>query len=1021
MRKSSPKRVAIITTLLLVATRLFGGDTPNDYWQQFVHYKMNVSLDPATKFLTGTSNILYCNNSPNTLDKIYLYLYPNGFRNNETVRAKEAAEYYVRNLPNDEAAGWIDITEFRFLRKGESPDISSENKLREVGTVSAFKVTDSILEAALPEPLKSGEEIRFELAFKSKVRLFQDRAGYRDNQFDFAQWYPKLCVYDEEGWHAEPLHFLGEFYGEFGTFDVTIDVPFDYIVGATGVVTEGDPGWSLVQVDTSLAEAEWPSKYAGMKKALVGKMKDQPRRQVTFHAEQVHDFAWITSSDFLYERGEYDGIPIHALFRSDAKPKWSKVVTERGRRALEWLSTKFGRYPYPQLSITHGLLGGGMEYPMLVMNASESEGLILHEVGHIYFFGIFGNNEQKEAFLDEGFTSFQTSWYMETRYGKWGYDRETAMKKATWLERHRPEVTNKVGNRSFAQWYMNSGYNEPISRYAFKYKDGLGYGVNAYTKGSIFFEMLRYVVGEETFQKICHEYFNRWALKHVNETRFKQVCEDVRGTDLDWFFQQWLHETKTVDYRLGSVEKKQTANGKWQTEVEIVRNDEGIMPAEVELALADNGEVRQRWDGKEKKGTLTFMTATEPRHAVLDLEDQIMDKSRLGHGNTRVEIYPEYPYIGNYSPPDVYVVTWKPSFWYNDVDGLRFGVRFNGRYQQMRQLSLAGWYGPNSSELDGRFSFGNPLGSHANYQMSLMKLEGRIAGDASLRTFWAKRLTTPPTFNLAIGVNYTELPKDKVDYTFRRVKVGDNMMAVPTWSVGKVNQAYLTFNVNPRGMKWRSLLNYEIRHADEAFGSDATFTRLQGGLNFWIPNQRGDGLYLRLFQGAFLRQEDDKPIEHLFYVFDASPAEQFGSFYLRSRGAFPAEAHYHRPGGGNLRGYFDQPERAGKSLLAANIELRKAMRLPLIGRLLGNLTLSAFFDTGRLEDLNDASKQLSDAGVGITFNKQWPDDWYTFIVGTNYTLRLDFPLWVSAPRLKSNGSKEDEFKFRYVLSFQRAL
>jgi hypothetical protein len=1013
MRKSSPKRVAILAALLLIATRLFGGDTPNDYWQQFVHYKMNVSLDPATKFLTGTSSILYRNNSPNTLDRIYMYLYPNGFRNNETVRAKEAAEYYLPNLPNDEAAGWIDITEFRFLPKGESD--------RAKGVVSAFKVTDSILEAALPEPLKPGEEIRFELAFKEKVRLFQDRAGYRGNQFDFAQWYPKLCVYDEEGWHAEPLHFLGEFYGEFGTFEVTIDVPFDYILGATGVVTEGDPGWPLVQVDTSLSETAWAEKYAGMKKAIVTKMKDQPRRRVTFHAEQVHDFAWITSPDFLYERGEYDGIPIHVLFRSYAKPRWSKVVTERGRRALEWLSTKFGRYPYPQLSITHGLLGGGMEYPMLVMNSSESEGLILHEVGHIYFFGIFGNNEQKEAWLDEGFTSFQTDWYMETRYGKWGYDREAAMKNATWLQRRRPQVTNRAGNRNFAHFYMNSGYNEPISRYAYKYKDGFGYGVNAYTKGSIFFEMLRYVVGEETFQKICHEFFTRWALKHVNEARFKKVCEDVSGMDLDWFFQQWLHETKTVDYRLGSVEKKQTANGKWQTIVEIKRNDEGVMPVEVELTLADNGKVRQRWDGKEKKGMLTFTTATEPRRAVLDPDDQIMDKSRLGHGNMRVEFYPEYPYIGNYSPSDAYVVTWKPSFWYNDVDGLRFGVRFNGRYKQTRLLSLAGWYGPNSSELDGRFSFSNPLGSHATYQMSLMKLEGRIAGEVSLRMFWAKRLTTPPAFNLTAGVNYTELPKDKVDYTFRRVDVGDDIMAVPTWSVGKVNQAYLTFNVNPRGMKWRSLLNYEVRHADEAFGSDVTFTRLQGSLNFWIPSQRGGGLYLRLFQGAFLRQEDGKPIEHLFSAFDASPAEQFESFYLRSRGAFPAEAHYHRPGGGNLRGYYDQPERAGKSLLAANIEWRKAMRLPIIGKLFGNSTLAAFFDTGRLTDLTDSSKQLSNAGLGITFNKQWPDEWYTFIIGTNYTLRLDFPLWVSEPRLKFNGSKEDEFKFRYVLSFQRAL
>jgi hypothetical protein len=221
------------------------------------------------------------------------------------------------------------------------------------------------------------------------------------------------------------------------------------------------------------------------------------------------------------------------------------------------------------------------------------------------------------------------------------------------------------------------------------------------------------------------------------------------------------------------------------------------------------------------------------------------------------------------------VVTWKPSLWYNDIDGLRFGARFNGRYRNSRLLSLAGWYGPTSSELDGRFSFSNPLGSSTNYQ-------------------------------------------------------------------------------------------------------------------------------------------------YLFNAFDARLSEQFDSFYLRSRGAFPAEAHYHRPDGGNLRGYFNQPSRAGKNLLAANLELRKAMRLPILGRLLapvlGNSTMSAFFDGGRLENLRDNSRTLADGGLGITFNKAVPDKWYSFILGTNYTIRLDFPIWVSQP-----VAKENELKFRYVLSFQPAL
>jgi hypothetical protein len=445
-----------------------------------------------------------------------------------------------------------------------------------------------------------------------------------------------------------------------------------------------------------------------------------------------------------------------------------------------------------------------------------------------------------------------------------------------------------------------------------------------------------------------------------------------------------------------------------------------MMPVDVELLLANKEKIRQRWDGKDKTGTLIFKTELEPRRTMLDPNDQIMDKSRIGHGSMRVEFYPDYPRM-NYNPPEAYVVTWKPSLWYNDSDGLRLGVRLNGQYRNTRRLGLAAWYGPNSSALDGRFSFGNNLTPHWNYQLSLSKIEGRIMGDVSLRGTWSRALFTPPTWNFAIGINYSELGAEDTRYAFRRVKIGDDIFAVPTWSAGKVNQAYLTFNVNPRGIIWRSMLNFELRHANSAFGSDATFTRLQSSLRFWMPNQRGDGYYLRLIHGVFLQKKDDKPLEYLFYAFDASPREQFENFYLRSRGAFPAKAHYHRPGGGNLRGYFDQPTRYGTSVVSANLELRKALRLPILRHLLspvlGNSTLAAFFDSGRLSD----AKLYSDAGLGITFNKLVPDNWYSFFLGTNYIIRLDFPLWVSRPRIKIDGLQEDKLKFRYVLSFQQAL
>ena len=986
------------------------------YWQQFVHYRMEVSLDPATHILTGVSRILYRNQSPDTLDRIYMYLYPNGFRSNESVRGQEMAKFYQKNLPNAEAAGWLRVNEFRIGSASASDG----------AVLSAFEINDTILSAHLPQPLPPDGEIEIELTFTAKVKKFQDRSGYRGRQYDFAQWYPKMCVYDEEGWHAEPLHYLGEFYGEFGTFEVTINVPFEYIVAATGVVTAGDPGWSLVQIDTSLSEREWMKRYVDAKTAIAETSAVVPMRSVTFHAEQVHDFAWVTCPDFLYERGEYDGIPIHVLYRSYAKSYWSKVVTERGRRALEWLSAKFGRYPYPQLTITHGLLGGGMEYPMLVMNSNASESLILHEVGHIYFYGILGNNEQKEAWLDEGFTSFQTQWYMEIRYGPWGYDRTEAMEGATWLARRRPRLTSNEANRYSALYYMTSGHDEPISRYAHRYKNGIAYGVNAYTKGSIFFEMLRFVVGEEAFEKICKEYFKRWALKHVNEARFREVCEEVSGMDLEWFFQQWLHETKTVDYRLGKVRSEQLAVSSWKTEVEIKRNDAGIMPVEVELTLNDGQKFVQRWEGKESKGILTFNTPSKPRQVVLDPNDQIMDKKRFGHGNLHVEIYPEYPYISSYSPSDAYVLAWKPSAWYNDVDGLRFGAKLKGRYRNTRNLELGAWYGAKSGAFDGTISFSDRLGSRFTYKLAAQKLEGRYLGDLSLSAAFSRALFTPPQLNMTLGFSYSELPAEKSDYAFSEVEIGDNVEAIPNWSTGKVNRAYLNFNLNPRGISWRSWFSGRIAHANEAFGSDAAFTRLEGEAHFWIPKARGSGIYLRGFAGAFVREQDDKPLQDLFSAFGASSREQFDKFYLRSRGALPAEVHYHLPGGGNLRGYYDQPDLAGKNLLAGNLELRQAWRIPLLGRwlqpVLGSSVVAAFFDFGYLNPTSEeAGMNLADAGLGFTFDKEVPDTWYSFFIGTEYTLRLDFPIWVSRPPLRAEGDREEEVKFRYVMSLQRAL
>jgi len=333
------------------------------FWQQKVDYKIYCSLNVEERTLNISETLIYYNNSPVSLETLYFHLYANAYQDNNTTFAKELKKmgsYRFLKAKKSER-GWIDVI-----------SITSENN-----DALNFKIDETIMSVILDKPLSSGDSVVLKIESVLKIPKIFSRLGYKGKHFEIVQWYPKPCVFDKNGWHRQGYHAIGEFYGEFGSFDVTIELPANYVVASTGVF-----------VDSSLVESN--------------------RKKLHFFAESVHDFAWVCDPDFEVEEREVDEIAIEIYYIKKFRKKWKNT----GNYAIDAVSRYnrwYGKYPYKRLSVVQGYFGGGMEYPNLVIvNGGEDnltrqfELVIIHEIAHQWFYGILGSNEMDEAWLDEG-------------------------------------------------------------------------------------------------------------------------------------------------------------------------------------------------------------------------------------------------------------------------------------------------------------------------------------------------------------------------------------------------------------------------------------------------------------------------------------------------------------------------------------------------------------------------------------------------------------------------------------------
>ncbi|HEY2806820.1 MAG TPA: M1 family metallopeptidase [Gemmatimonadales bacterium] len=975
------------------------------YWQQDIKYTIVAGLDEPSGILAGTAQLVYHNRSPDTLSQIFFHLYLNAFRPGSLWSADEQREGIDRfaHLPDPYNA---------FERLGRV-------MIGGVAVTAAFpNAPDStIARFDLPRKLSPGDSLVVLLEWQSRPSAIPRRQGRQGRRFDFAQGFPKVCVYDRGGWEAHPLHLAGELYGEYGTYDVTLDLAQDQVVAATGVPISGDPGWEHAKATpatTVTMQRDW---YGNRPDASPYPFRIDPpaagRKRVRFYAEHIHHFAWSANPQYRYEEGRLGPIVLRTLFLPADSASWGQgKVIARMQRAMAWLDTIWGTYPYPQVIAVHRIEGGGTEFPMMVMNGGPEESLIFHEVGHIYTYGILGNNEWKEGYLDEGFTTFQTAWNFQRRG----------------MGTPSPVVQQIILAMDL------DGWSQPIATVAENFSEFGIYNRMIYTKAQLFYEMLKYVVGEDAFRRGLHLYYERWKLRHVDEDALRRAMEQASGQDLRWFFAQWLHTVPRVDYALGSVQRWRQEDGRWHIRIIVKRKTDAIMPVDVAVPAGDT-VYTARVSGARRSEAVELVTKVKPGLVTLDPALQTMDWNYLNNherGGLLGFLGPDGPepverigWSGS-SPArrDRVVDNWMPLAWYNDAGGLNLGLQRRSNYlgrfdEDAFQLTYPlRRPGGSADIINGRFIFRNPTWEkvpRVRMGLDLWALEGRDGGRYNVSFDMSPHLTFGPRVSGGIEVMFMNV---------RNAAYVDSSL----WSDVAEGTIAGTFNVHWQGQDNSTSIRVrgEFGVAGEPQVSGLGSPRTHTGASLELRHRHSLGRFegkARVFLAGLVHSDSlGLPRQNAFYLAGASPLETFDNPFLRSRGALLVRpgVNYSAPGGAGLRGY--RTDLPADWITALNLELSRPIFTRPRARVFSSFSVALFGDAAAQGAnspfvspiLRTTHHLLADGGFGLRATHR--------IGPTTFTTRADFPILVSEPAMAVGGGPNDgRAKFRAIWSLEESF
>ncbi|MBI2722653.1 MAG: M1 family metallopeptidase [Bacteroidetes bacterium] len=1033
------------------------------YWQQDVHYNIKANLNDSTDILTGKEELIYWNNSPYDISYVYFHLY-----NNAQNKDSYAADLYKNNDYN------LKFSKYRAENLG-----TKVTKINALGQELKTELDNTILKVYLPKPVKSGESVTFNIDFetyfdkeaiRNRMKLFKT---FGNKHFDIVHWYPRIAVIDRKFAWTTDQHMDHEFYADFGSFYVEMTLPNNYIGDGTGVLINEQevlPDTLRKKLDIS----NFLKKPFNSPPSTIIK-KDGSTKTWKFSAINVHDFAFTADPTYRIGETNWNGVRCIALVQEPHAAGWYNASAYIAK-VLEVNSYNIGPYHYPKMICADAQ--DGMEYPMLTLDGGwdpNYRSLFVHEMTHNWFFGMLGTNETYRAFMDEGFTQFYTADTYQFIDGPIELEPEPKSKYLQRFTDRKRVLDNEIYNSYFNNTVVKNEevtLNTHSDDFNGGIRHGGGYG-QVYTKTAAMLKNMEYVLGRALFDKAMQHYFNQWKICHPYPEDFRNSIIMYTGIDLNWFFDQWLETSKTIDYSIGKIKRKKN------DVYEITFKRKGSMQMPIDFVVIDKNDsarhyyIPNTWFEKPTKATTlprwigwgpklkptytaTLNIGTKIKNVIIDPSYRLADvdmTNNVKHGKLDLKFDSK---VYNPSNWKQYEMRIRPGLWYNGYDGVKFGVVTSGDYLKTKHVfELGAWlssglgqaYVDSSSNrnlipsmADSSFSINrfnkisflfdyktslNKFIKKSNVYLQLKSLDGLDGGTIG---FEKKSNNDRTRIYTHLKAMLRDMPHDMV-----------YLINGSEWDYRKLNSAvHVGLEHTYRYKRGTGNILMNVRTA--AFTNDYDFS----SANITTVNKNDLGkinINTRVF--AQIGFGTKLPSESMLFTAGANNEELMDNKYTRSMGIIPPNwggfgattNHFTAGGGLGLRGYsgYLLPELnkdgsynfnyKGITGAAFNTEIEFGELFKFINpKFLKNsikIQPYAFADAGIINTNkpgapNVMSDVMMDAGLGTTFSIV---KWGALYNIKPLTIRFDFPFFVS----RLPYAEKDYVQFRWMVGINKAF